>query len=116
MTDNEEFENIEQSVKASFKEEENNQVSQRIAQKQSNLPKSSDYMMASNFERIEEQLREDSPEKSPTKERYQPAEEKQGVIIDWSEFDLQYPSLYHNDTDPQNTTVKNEVKGADGKV
>ena len=73
-------------------------------------------MMATNFEKIEDQLREDSPSKSPTKERYQVVEEKQNVVLDWSEFDLQYPSLYHTTLDPQNTTIKNEVKGADGKI
>ena len=35
--------------------------------------------------------------------------------LDWSEYELTFPLQYHNDSHP-NTTIKNEVRGHDGKL
>lgn len=91
------------------------------------------------FERIEEQLREESPTKSERRRddhlqqqkeatlteesshrsnfqiRPQEVQQNDGSSIDPKEFDIVYPEEYHND-DYTNATAKTENTGADGKV
>lgn len=86
------------------------------------------------FERIEEQIREESPMKSelgghrlsPPQEDYDQEEldknyssllSQQITIIDLQprDFDMFFPDLYHND-DYENVTVSNETKNQDGKI
>jgi hypothetical protein len=123
MTESDDFENIENQINKSL----------GTLSKFKPILNKKQTILSGPFEKIEEQAREESPVKSQrTKEERDMAaatirnsitaipESPDGPdlndpITDWSLYDIHYPPKYHGET-PENTTVKNEIKGTDGKV
>jgi len=77
------------------------------------------------FDQIDEVQRDDSPTKQTrsiqekelaiVSARKASPEKQEPSHLDWSEYELTFPEQYHNDS-KANTTVKNEVRGHDGKL